>query len=131
MPDADDLYMEGLDLFADEDYRGAVEAFRKVTDIDPTYIDAWHGIARASFEAREIDPGLLDDAIYAATKATELDPDDVTAYSTLSQVYVFKGDKETAEHWGGKARVAGWKQQLTRDKKKRTGAVTDDPDKQL
>ena len=128
MADVDDLYMEGLDLFADEDYRGAVAAFRKVTDIEPTYIDAWHGIARASFEARETDPALLDDAIYAATKAVELDPDDVTAYSTLSQVYVFKGDKDTAEHWGGKARLAGWKQQLTRDKKKRTGGLDDEPD---
>ncbi len=126
MADLDDMYMEGLDLFADEKYRAAVEAFRKVTDVDPTYIDAWHGIARASFEAREVDPALLDDAIFAATRVIELDPDDVTAYSTLSQVYVFKGDKETAEHWGGKARVAGWKQQLVRDKKKRSGVLPDD-----
>ena len=128
MADLDELYMEGLDLFAEGDYRGAVAAFRKVTELDPTYIDAWHGIARASFEAREVDPGLLDDAIYAATKVVELDPDDVTAYSTLSQVYVFKGDKDTAEHWGSKARVAGWKQQLTRDKRKRAGLLGDEPD---
>jgi tetratricopeptide (TPR) repeat protein len=131
MADLDDLYMEGLDLFADEEYRAAVEAFRKVTDVDPSYIDAWHGIARASFEARDVDPGLLDDAILAATKVVELDPDDVTAYSTLSQIYVFKGDKDTAEHWGGKARVAGWKQQLVRDKGKKAGVLAEDPDKQL
>ena len=131
MANVDELYMEGLDLFADEDYRGAIQAFRQVTDLDPSYIDAWHGIARASFEARETDPSFLDDAIYAATKAVELDPDDVTAYSTLSQVYVFKGDKDTAEHWGGKARLAGWKQQLTRDKKKRAGTLDEDADKML
>ena len=131
MADLDDLYMEGLDLFADEEYRAAVEAFRKVTDVAPSYIDAWHGIARASFEARDVDPGLLDDAILAATKVVELDPDDVTAYSTLSQIYVFKGDKDTAEHWGGKARVAGWKQQLVRDKGKKAGVLAEDPDKQL
>lgn len=131
MVDVDDLYMEGLDLFADEDYAGAIAAFERATAVDATYIDAWHGIARACFEAREVDPSLLDKAIFAATKAVELDPDDVTAYSTLSQVYVFKGDKDTAEHWGGKARVAGWKQQLTRDKKKRSGKLADDSDRQI
>lgn len=131
MEDLDDLYMEGLDLFADEDFAGAVAKFRQVLEIDETYIDAWHGIARACFEGRESDPRMLDQAIVAATRATELDPDDVTAYSTLSQIYVMKEDKETAEHWGGKARVAGWKQQLTRDKAKRSGKLTVDPDKQL
>ena len=64
------------------------------------------------------DPSLLDVAVKAALKIVDLDPDDVTAYSTLSQIYVWKGDKDTAEHWGGKARVAGWKQQLKRDKAK-------------
>ena len=57
---------------------------------------------------------------------TELDPNDVTAYSTLSQCYVFKGDKDTAEEWGAKARVAGWKQQLVRDKKKRDGRLQEE-----
>lgn len=118
MPDVDDLYMEGLDRFADGDYAGAIGWFRKATDADPTYLDAWHGIARACFEGREADPALLDPGIEAALKVVELDPDDVTAYSTLSQLYVWKGDKDTAEHWGGKARVAGWKQQLKRDKAK-------------
>ncbi|MCP4869169.1 MAG: hypothetical protein GY898_10680 [Proteobacteria bacterium] len=118
MVDVDELYMEGLDRFADEDYAGAVEWFKKAAATDPTYLDAYHGIARACFEGREEDPSLLDSAIEAALKIVELDPDDVTAYSTLSQIYVWKGDKDTAEHWGGKARVAGWKQQLRRDKEK-------------
>jgi len=122
MPDVDELYMEGLDRFADGGYAAAIEWFRKAADADPSYLDAYHGIARACFEGREEDPSLLDAAIEAALKIVELDPDDVTAYSTLSQIYVWKGDKETAEHWGGKARVAGWKQQLVRDKLKRGGA---------
>jgi len=118
MTDVDELYMEGLDRFAEEDYIGAVDWFRKATAADPSYIDAWHGIARACFEGRETNPELLDTAIGAAEKIVELDPDDVTGYSTLSQIYVWKGDKETAEMWGGKARIAGWKQQLRRDKSK-------------
>lgn len=112
----DDLYMEALDRFADEEYAAAVALFEKVAEADPNYIDAYHGIARACFEGREQDPSLLDHAIAAAEKIVELDPDDVTAYSTLSQIYVWKGDKDTAEMWGGKARVAGWKEQLKADK---------------
>ena len=119
--DLDDLYMEGLDQFAEENWFEAVRIFQQVTAEDPTNIDAYHGIARACFEGREQDPSLLDAAIFAAEKITELDPDDVTAYSTLSQIYVWRGDKDTAEMWGGKARVAGWKQQLKRDKNKTPG----------
>ncbi len=118
MADVDELYMEGLDRFAEEDYAGAIEWFEKAVAEDPTYLDAYHGIARACFEGREQDESLLDAGIAAALKIVELDPDDVTAYSTLSQIYVWKGDKDTAEHWGGKARIAGWKQQLKRDKSK-------------
>ncbi len=122
---ADDLYFEGLDLFAEEDWRGAIEKFEAAAKADPTYVDAYHGIARASFEAREADPELLDHAIEAAKKITELEPGDVTAYATLSQCYVWKGDKDTAEYWGNKARVAGWKDQLRDDKRRREG--THDP----
>ena len=128
MPDIDDLYMEGLDRFAEEDYTGAIEWFRKAADMDPTYADAWHGIARAAFEAREQDPALLDLAIDAAHRILDLAPDDVTAYSTLSQIYVFKDDQLNAEMWGGKARIAGWKQQLLNDKKKKAGQVSDEPE---
>ncbi len=117
MPDVDDLYMEGLDLFAEEEWQQAVEAFRKVLEVDPEYLDAYHGIARACFEGRELSPELLEEGIEAALKIVELQPDDVTGYSTLSQIYVWKGDQDTAEMWGAKARVAGWKEQLRSDKK--------------
>lgn len=118
MSDPEELYMAGLDSFADEKWEEAISLFQETARLAPDYLDAYHGIARASFEARETNPALLDQAIEAALKIVELDPDDVTGYSTLSQIYVWKGDKDTAEHWGGKARVAGWKQQLVRDKKR-------------
>lgn len=120
---ADDLYFEGLDRFAEQDWRGAIEKFKAAAAADAEYVDAYHGIARASFEGREDDPALLDDAIEAAKKIIELTPGDVTAYSTLSQCYVWKGDKDTAEFWGNKARVAGWKDQLREDKQRREGKI--------
>jgi tetratricopeptide (TPR) repeat protein len=128
--EADDRYMAALDRFAEEDWEGAIALFQQSAAADPTYLDAWHGIARACFEARETRPDLLDLAIDAAQRIVAIDPDDVAAYSTLSQCYVWKGDKDTAEHWGGKARVAGWKQQLKDDKRKQRGEGPD-PDKQI
>ncbi|MCO4770546.1 MAG: hypothetical protein KDA24_11000 [Deltaproteobacteria bacterium] len=119
--DAEDLYFEGLDLFAEQKWPAAVAKFKESAAADATYVDAYHGIARACFEAREDDDSLLDEAIAAALKIVELTPGDVTGYSTLSQCYVWKGDKDTAEHWGNKARVAGWKDQLTDDKRRRDG----------
>lgn len=126
MTDPDDLYMEGLDLFAEEDYVGAIGWFEKAVAADATYVDAYHGIARACFEMRGTTPELLDKGIEAAIEVTRLAPDDVTAYSTISQCYVFKGDKDTAEEWGAKARIAGWKQQLVRDKAKRDGRAEEE-----
>jgi len=119
--DAEDLYFEGLDEFADQNWAAAVVKFKESAAADPSYVDAYHGIARACFEGREEDPSLLDAAIEAALKIVELTPNDVTGYSTLSQCYVWKGDKDTAEHWGNKARIAGWKDQLKEDKAKREG----------
>ena len=50
-------------------------------------------------------------------------PGDVTAYATLAQCYVPKRAQDTAEFWGNKARIAGWKDQLKDDKAKREGKV--------
>lgn len=128
---ADDLYMEGLDRFAEEDWLGAISIFRRAVAADPRCTDAWHGIARAAFEAREQDAGMLDVAIDAAHRILDVDPDDVAACSTLSQVYVWKGDQMNAEMWGGKARIAGWKQQLLDDARRKRGGAGEDPERQI
>lgn len=109
--------MRAMDLFTQRRFDEAAAEFRKALEIDPSFTLALHGLARAQFEARD-----LDAAIETAKRIAELDPDDVTAYSTLSQCYVHKEDKEAAEHWGAKARMAGWKHQLRQDKKSPPGS---------
>ncbi len=111
--DQKDLFcIQGMQMFTEKRFGDAAAQFELALSLDSGYLLALHGLARACFEARD-----LDRAIAAALRIVELDPNDVTAYSTLSQCYVFKEDKETAEHWGAKARIAGWKQQLKEDKK--------------
>jgi tetratricopeptide (TPR) repeat protein len=53
-----------------------------------------------------------DEAIEAAKKISEVDPDDVLAHTSLSVLYQKKGMIPEAEAEGAKARVLGWKQQL-------------------
>jgi Flp pilus assembly protein TadD len=66
-----------------------------------------HGLVRALQDLQR-----YDEAIEAANKITEIDPDDVLAHTSLSVLYMKKGMIPEAEAEGAKARVLGWKQQL-------------------
>lgn len=104
---AEDRYYAALDLMADGKLEEAVAAYRESLEIDPTFTEAMHGLARALQDMQR-----YDDAIGVAQKITELDPDDVLAHTSLSVLYQKKGMIPEAEAEGAKARVLGWKQQL-------------------
>jgi tetratricopeptide (TPR) repeat protein len=104
---AEDFYYSALDLMADGQLEKAVGAYRKSLDIDPSFTEAMHGLARALQ-----DLGRFDEAIDVAKKIAEIDPDDVLAHTSLSVLYQKKGMIPEAEAEGAKARVLGWKQQL-------------------
>jgi tetratricopeptide (TPR) repeat protein len=113
MPDAtarqkaEDTYYAALDLMADGQLEKAVAAYQESLAADPTFTEALHGLARALQ-----DLGRYDEAIAAAQRIAELDPDDVLAHTSLSVLYQKKGMIAEAEAEGAKARVLGWKQQL-------------------
>jgi len=104
---AEDSYYAALDLMADGKLEEAVSAYRLSLEIDPTFTEAMHGLARALQDLQR-----YDEAISVAQKITELDPDDVLAHTSLSVLYQKKGMIPEAEAEGAKARVLGWKQQL-------------------
>jgi Flp pilus assembly protein TadD len=104
---AEDHYYAALDLVSDGSQEGAVEEYQKSLAADPTFTEAMHGLARALQ-----DLGRLDEAIAVARRISEIDPDDVLAYTSLSVLYQKKGMIPEAEAEGAKARVLGWKQQL-------------------
>ena len=107
---AEDSYYSGLDLMAEGSLEKAVAAYQNSLEIDPTFTEAMHGLARALQ-----DLGHFDDAIEVAKKITEVDPEDVLAHTSLSVLYQKKGMIPEAEAEGAKARVLGWKQQLKKD----------------
>jgi tetratricopeptide (TPR) repeat protein len=104
---AEDRYYAALDLMADGKLEEAVLAYRESLEIDPTFTEAMHGLARALQDLQR-----YDEAIAVAQKITELDPDDVLAHTSLSVLFMKKGMIPEAEAEGAKARVLGWKQQL-------------------
>jgi len=113
MPDADsrqkaeDHYYAALDLTADGEHQRALAEYQAALEADSTFLDAMHGLTRC---LQDLD--RLDEAIAAAQRITELDPDDVLAHTSLSVLYQKKGMIPEAEAEGNRARVLGWKQQL-------------------
>jgi len=104
---AEDHYYAALDLFSDGEQEGALGEYRKAVEIDPSFTEAMHGLARTLQDLNR-----LEEAISVAKRIAEIDPDDVLAHTSLSVLYQKKGMIPEAEAEGNKARVLGWKQQL-------------------
>lgn len=77
------------------------------TTARPDSFEAWHARAEMAFSLRR-----LDDALMAAQQAHALRPDDLFINTTLSRIWMEKGDKPEAERFGARARILGWKDQL-------------------
>jgi tetratricopeptide (TPR) repeat protein len=104
---AEDHYYAALDLVAEGQHEGALAEYEKSLEADPSFTEALHGLSRALQDLNR-----LDEAIAAAKRISELDPDDVLAHTSLSVLYQKKGMVPEAEAEGNKARILGWKQQL-------------------
>jgi tetratricopeptide (TPR) repeat protein len=112
MVDKEDLYDEGVDLYADEKYDEAIAAYRRALEIDPSYADAMHGIVMC-YSAR----GDLDGAIKLTKEYIAREPEDILAWTNLSMFYQKKGMVPEAETAGAEARRLDWKRQLKEGKK--------------
>ncbi len=92
------------------DADAAIAKLEQVVGKCPGYFDAWHALAEVYFSRRS-----LDAALAAAQKAHALRPDDVHINTSLSRIWMERGDKAQAEHFGAQARILGWKDQLSED----------------
>ncbi|PTX96406.1 hypothetical protein [Opitutus sp. ER46] len=108
MPDELQTLIE--DATADYAVGDTSEALRKLaqaTTAAPSSFEAWHALAEVSFSVRQ-----LDEALRAAEHAHALQPDDVFINTTLSRIWMERGDKAKAEHFGAQAKIKSWKEQL-------------------
>lgn len=85
----------------------AVQKLGRATAAAPDSFAAWHALAEINFSARRLDAALL-----AAERAHALRADDLFINTTLSRIWMEKGDKPTAEKFGAQAKILGWKDQL-------------------
>jgi len=95
----------------------ALAKLARATAAAPGSLAAWHALAEINFSLRR-----FDDALAAAEKAHALKPDDLFINTTLSRVWMEKGDKAKAEHYGAQAKIQSWKEQL-RDPSASTGGI--------
>lgn len=85
----------------------AVEKLNRATAEAPGSFEAWHALAEVHFSQRQLDPALA-----AAQRAHALRSDDLFINTTMSRIWMERGDKAKAEHFGAQAKIQGWKEQL-------------------
>lgn len=82
------------------DLEAAVAVYRQCVALDPQHFDAWHSLGMALMKTDH-----LKEAIGAGLMSTTLRPNDLLAWTALSQMYVKNGQIAEAEDAKGKARI--------------------------
>jgi tetratricopeptide (TPR) repeat protein len=85
----------------------ALEKLHRATTAAPDAFEAWHALAEVNFSLRRLDPALA-----AGERAHGLRPDDLFINTTLSRIWMERGDKARAEHFGSQAKIGSWRDQL-------------------
>jgi len=89
------------------DHDAALAKLARASAAAPDAFEAWHALAEINFSLRRFDAALA-----AADSALALRPDDLFINTTLSRIWMEKGDKATAEKYGAQAKILSWKDQL-------------------
>ena len=96
----DDLFDEASGHLALGDLEAAIPLYRRCVEIDPAFFDGWHALGMALLKT-----GQIQEAIGAGLMATTLRPNDLLAWTSLSQMYVANKQIAEAEDAKGKARI--------------------------
>ena len=90
------------------DSAAALEKLGRATSAHPESFEAWHARAEINLSLRK-----MDEALGSAERAHALRPADPLVIATLSRIWMERGDKAKAEHYGAMARMQGWKDELS------------------
>jgi len=103
MSDARALYKQGFQHFAQGELDEAIDHYRQAIAADEGLAIAWNGLSMALAQQ-----GRFADAIEAANKLVELEPEDPLSHTNLSRILMQKGDIPAAED----ARAAAMQAQM-------------------
>lgn len=98
--DLENLFDDANGDLAIGDLESAVEKYHRCVEMDPDFFDGWHALGMALLKT-----GKVKEAIGAGLKATTLRPNDLLAWTSLSQMYVQDEQIAEAEDAKGKARI--------------------------
>ncbi len=104
--------------FAVGDEPGALAKLAAAVAADPACFEAWLAKAEVHFAA-----GQYDDALAAGEQALALRPKDIHVHTSMSRIWMERGDKTKAEHHGAQARILGWGDQLKEPEGKQPGEL--------
>jgi predicted Zn-dependent protease len=96
----EDLFDEANGHLAIGEIEEAVIIYRQCVERDPDFFDGWHALGMALLKTEQV-----KEAIGAGLMATTLKPNDLLAWTSLSQMYVRNGQIAEAEDAKGKARI--------------------------
>lgn len=100
MSQLEDLFDDANGDLAIGDLEAAVEKYRGCVELDPEFFDGWHALGMALMKTDRI-----KEAIGAGLQATTLRPNDLLAWTALSQMYVQDGQIGEAEAAKANARI--------------------------
>jgi predicted Zn-dependent protease len=88
----------------------AVALYRRCVEADPAFFDGWHALGMALLKT-----GNVKEAIGCGLQAVSLKPNDLLAWTSLSQMYVRDGDIAEAEAAKANARILSLGGKVVRD----------------
>lgn len=100
MSERDDLFDDANGFLAVGELEEAAALYRRCTALDPEFFDGWHALGMALLKLDQV-----KEAIGCGLQAVTLRPNDLLAWTSLSQMYVRDGNIPEAEAAKGNARI--------------------------
>ena len=97
-------YDDAVFAYTTGDYVSAAAGFAAVLAADPAHFEAQLSLGMAYYRMED-----FARAIEEGKKAEAMNPNEQRVHTNLSLAYMRSGDKETAEHHGLQAKLAGWR----------------------
>ena len=110
MQERDDLFDDANGDLAVGDLDAAIEKYRRCTELDPNFFDGWHALGMTLMKT-----GAIKQAIGAGLQATTLKPNDLLAWTALSQMYVQDKQIAPAEDAKANARILSLGGKIVKD----------------
>lgn len=107
----EELFDEANGHLALGELEEAIALYRRCVEIDPSFFDGWHALGMSLMKVDQ-----LKEAIGCGLQATLLQPNDLLAWTALSQMYVRDGQIAEAELAKGNARILSLGGRVVKDR---------------